>query len=111
MSGSSPEGYEGALSYIPEYDITSLQLSVSQVGENANWGMCVNSTMSAPFKTKVKAPSPSRDVPLAGICFRNIFVITSEVVKTKKKPKERVKPGSHFTVPKPALCPWKQACV
>lgn len=70
--GESPEGYEGALYYSSEAGVPNSQLTMSQVGENANWRMCIDSTMSAPSETKVKTQPPGRDTPLVWICFRNI---------------------------------------
>lgn len=71
--GQRPEGYEGALYSSPEASIPNSQLTVSQVGENANWKMCIDSTVSTPSETKVKTPPPGRDALLAWISFRNIF--------------------------------------
>ncbi|XP_011613259.2 vitellogenin 3, phosvitinless [Takifugu rubripes] len=53
MSGSQrPEGYEAALYYRPEASLPNMQLNVSQVGENANWRVCMDSTMRLPSQTK-----------------------------------------------------------
>uniref|UniRef100_H3C2Y7 Vitellogenin 3, phosvitinless n=1 Tax=Tetraodon nigroviridis TaxID=99883 RepID=H3C2Y7_TETNG len=50
--GQRPEGYEGALYYNPEAGVPNSQLTLSQVGENTNWSMCMDSTMMAPSETK-----------------------------------------------------------
>lgn len=73
--GQRPEGYEGALYSSPEDSMPNSQLTVSQVGENANWKMCIDSAMSATSETKVKTPPPGRNSPLAWISCRNIFAL------------------------------------
>ncbi|XP_070687869.1 vitellogenin 3, phosvitinless [Pempheris klunzingeri] len=43
MSGNQkPEGYDAAIYYTPEANIENAQLIVSQVGEDTNWKMCVD---------------------------------------------------------------------
>ncbi|KAG8003726.1 Vitellogenin [Nibea albiflora] len=53
MSGNSkPEGYDAAMYYTPEGNIQSAQMIVSQVGEDTNWKMCVNTIADAHAETK-----------------------------------------------------------
>ncbi|XP_070765014.1 vitellogenin 3, phosvitinless [Enoplosus armatus] len=53
MSGNQkPEGYDAAIYYTPEANIQSAQLIVSQVGEDTNWKMCVDTNMDAHTEAK-----------------------------------------------------------
>lgn len=54
MSGNQqPEGYDSAFYYIPEQNIQSAQLIVSQVGVDTNWKMCIDSTVNAYAEVRV----------------------------------------------------------
>nr|AQV08209.1 vitellogenin C [Seriola lalandi] len=47
MSGNQkPEGYDAAVYYTPEANIQNTQLIVSQVGEDTNWKMCMDTTVN-----------------------------------------------------------------
>nr|XP_033476965.1 vitellogenin 3, phosvitinless [Epinephelus lanceolatus] len=53
MSGNQkPEGYDAAFYYTPEANIQNTQLIVSQVGEDTNWKMCVDTTVDAHDEAK-----------------------------------------------------------
>ncbi|XP_044057060.1 vitellogenin 3, phosvitinless isoform X2 [Siniperca chuatsi] len=53
MSGNQkPEGYDVAIYYTPEANIQSAQLIVSQVGEDTNWKMCVDTIVNAHAEAK-----------------------------------------------------------
>uniref|UniRef100_A0A8D0AVV6 Vitellogenin 3, phosvitinless n=1 Tax=Sander lucioperca TaxID=283035 RepID=A0A8D0AVV6_SANLU len=48
MSGNQkPEGYDAAFYYTPEANIHNAQMIVSQVGEDTNWKMCVDTDVNA----------------------------------------------------------------
>lgn len=54
MSGNQkPEGYEAAVYYTPEANTQNTQLIVSQVGEDTNWKMCMDTTVNAHIDAKV----------------------------------------------------------
>lgn len=54
MSGDQkPEGYEAAVYYTPEANSQNTQLIVSQVGEDTNWKMCLDTTVNAHVDAKV----------------------------------------------------------
>ncbi|XP_069009581.1 vitellogenin 3, phosvitinless [Embiotoca jacksoni] len=56
MSGKQvPEGYDAAMYYTPEANIHRAELIVSQVGEDTNWKMCVDTTLNANTWEKVDA--------------------------------------------------------
>ncbi|AWP10878.1 Vitellogenin C [Scophthalmus maximus] len=42
-----PQGYDAAMYYTPEANIKNTQLIVSQVGEDTNWKMCMDTTVNA----------------------------------------------------------------
>ncbi|KAM4575550.1 vitellogenin 3, phosvitinless [Fundulus diaphanus] len=50
----TPEGYDAAMYYTPEASIQNAQLIVSQVGENTNWKMCVDTSLDAEAKVHVR---------------------------------------------------------
>ncbi|XP_054458092.1 vitellogenin 3, phosvitinless [Anoplopoma fimbria] len=53
MSGNQkPEGYDAAFYYTPEANMQNAQLIVSQVGEDTNWKMCVDTTVEAHVEAK-----------------------------------------------------------
>ena len=52
-SNQKPEGYNAGFYYTPEPHIKNAQLIVSQVGENTNWKMCVDSILNARAQAKV----------------------------------------------------------
>nr|AFA26671.1 vitellogenin C [Dicentrarchus labrax] len=53
MSGNQkPEGYDAAIYYTPEANIQNAQLIVSQVGEDTNWKMCVDTIVHAHAEAK-----------------------------------------------------------
>uniref|UniRef100_A0A3B4TIN1 Vitellogenin 3, phosvitinless n=1 Tax=Seriola dumerili TaxID=41447 RepID=A0A3B4TIN1_SERDU len=53
MSGNQkPEGYDAAVYYTPEANIQNTQLIVSQVGEDTNWKMCMDTTVNAHVDAK-----------------------------------------------------------
>ncbi|KAM4629403.1 vitellogenin 3, phosvitinless [Polymixia lowei] len=55
LSGSNkPEGYDAAVYYTPEEALESVQLIMSQVGEEANWKMCTDAIVDK-VHTKAKA--------------------------------------------------------
>lgn len=83
-SSQRPEGYEAALyHYRPEASLPKMQLNVSQVGENANWRLCMDSTMRPPSQTKVKKRSRARLRRSHRFVFRNvIFVLLRQVCWT-----------------------------
>lgn len=70
-SSQRPEGYEAALYYHPEASLPNMQLDVAQVGENANWRLCMDSTMRPPSQTKVKEELRR----LFRFVFRNIIFV------------------------------------
>ncbi|XP_047443415.1 vitellogenin 3, phosvitinless [Mugil cephalus] len=48
MSGNQkPEGYDASVYYTPEANIQNAQLIMSQVGEDTNWKMCVDTSANA----------------------------------------------------------------
>ncbi len=54
MSGNQkPQGYDAAIYYTPEANSQSAQLIASQVGEDTNWKMCVDSIANAHAEAKV----------------------------------------------------------
>lgn len=54
MSGNQkPEGYDAAMYYTPEANIQNTQMIVSQVGEDTNWKMCVDTTVHTHAEAKV----------------------------------------------------------
>lgn len=82
-SRQRPEGYEAALYYRPEAGPPKMQLNVSQVGENANWRLCMDSTMRPPSQTKVKKRRRARLCRSHRFVFRNIiFVLLRQVCWT-----------------------------
>lgn len=69
MSGSQrPEGFKADFYYSPETTLPNMQLNMSQVGENANWGMCLDSTIRSPTETKVTEAPSGRITPSAQFC-------------------------------------------
>ncbi|XP_042368565.1 vitellogenin 3, phosvitinless [Plectropomus leopardus] len=53
LSGNQkPEGYDAAFYYTPEANTENAQLIVSQVGEDTNWKMCVDTTVDAHVEGK-----------------------------------------------------------
>lgn len=55
MSGNQkPEGYDAAVYYTPEANIQNAQLIVSQVGDDTNWKMCVDTIVNGRAEAKVK---------------------------------------------------------
>nr|AVA30493.1 vitellogenin C [Scatophagus argus] len=53
MSGNQkPEGYDAAIYYTPEANIQNAQLIVSQVGEDTNWKMCIDTIVNAHIEAK-----------------------------------------------------------
>uniref|UniRef100_A0A4W6DUS7 Vitellogenin 3, phosvitinless n=1 Tax=Lates calcarifer TaxID=8187 RepID=A0A4W6DUS7_LATCA len=53
MSGNQkPEGYDAAMYYTPEANIQNTQMIVSQVGEDTNWKMCVDTTVHTHAEAK-----------------------------------------------------------
>ncbi|XP_075340505.1 vitellogenin 3, phosvitinless [Odontesthes bonariensis] len=55
MSGNQkPEGYNAAMYYTPTANIQNSQLIVSQVGENTNWKMCVDTSMDVHAVTEAR---------------------------------------------------------
>lgn len=54
MSGNQkPGGYDASVYYTPEANTQNAQLIVSQVGEDTNWKMCVDTTVNAGSGAKV----------------------------------------------------------
>lgn len=54
MSGNQkPEGYDAAFYYTPEANIHNAQMIVSQVGEDTNWKMCVDTDVNAHVEAMV----------------------------------------------------------
>ncbi|KAM3620307.1 uncharacterized protein V6R79_021373 [Siganus canaliculatus] len=51
-SSQKPEGYDAAIYYTPEANSQSAQMIVSQVGEDTNWKMCMDTIMSARAEAK-----------------------------------------------------------
>ncbi|XP_074491254.1 vitellogenin 3, phosvitinless [Sebastes fasciatus] len=47
-----PEGYDAVFYYTPEANLRNVQLIVSQVGQDTNWKMCIDTTMNAHADTK-----------------------------------------------------------
>lgn len=67
MSGNQkPEGYDAGIYYTPEANIQNAQLIVSQVGEDTNWKMCVDTIVTAHAEAKVHIKRTGR----AFICFQ-----------------------------------------
>ncbi|XP_038571649.1 vitellogenin 3, phosvitinless [Micropterus salmoides] len=53
LSGNQkPEGYDAVIYYTPEANTRSTQLIVSQVGEDTNWKMCVDTTVNSNVEAK-----------------------------------------------------------
>ncbi|XP_039984094.1 vitellogenin 3, phosvitinless isoform X2 [Xiphias gladius] len=53
LSGNQkPEGYDAAVYYTAEANIQNTQLIVSQVGEDTNWKMCMDTTVKARAEAK-----------------------------------------------------------
>ncbi|XP_071344089.1 vitellogenin 3, phosvitinless [Trachinotus anak] len=53
MSGNQkPEGFDAAVYYVPEANLQNTQLIVSQVGEDTNWKMCMDTTVNAHVDAK-----------------------------------------------------------
>ncbi|KAI9519363.1 hypothetical protein NQZ68_029530 [Dissostichus eleginoides] len=53
MSGNQkPEGYDAAFYYTPEANTQNAQLIMSQVGEDTNWKMCLDTTVRAQVEAK-----------------------------------------------------------
>ncbi|XP_063747653.1 vitellogenin 3, phosvitinless isoform X1 [Eleginops maclovinus] len=53
MSGNQkPEGYDAAFYYTPEASTQNAQLIMSQVAEDTNWKMCVDTTLNAQVEAK-----------------------------------------------------------
>lgn len=48
-----PQGYDAAMYYTPEANIKNTQLIVSQVGEDTNWKMCMDTTVNAHTEAQV----------------------------------------------------------
>lgn len=73
MSGNQkPEGYDAAIYYTPEANIESAQLIVSQVGEDTNWKMCVDSIVNAHVEAKVDIKHTGRAVHVGTFILKNI---------------------------------------
>lgn len=66
-------GYEGSLDYRPDACTSSSKLMVSQVGKDATWKVCVDSSMRVPFETKVKTPPLGINTAFTYICFRKVI--------------------------------------
>lgn len=61
MSGNQkPEGYDASVYYTPEANTQNAQLIVSQVGEDTNWKMCVDTTVNAGSGAKVDVKNTTR---------------------------------------------------
>lgn len=83
MSGSQrPEGYEAALYSRPEDSLPNMQLNVSQVGENANYRVCIDSTMRPPSQTKVKKHRRAELHHSHSFAFRNMIVSLRQICWT-----------------------------
>ncbi len=52
-SNQKPDGYDAAIYYTPEANVQSAQLIVSEVGEDTNWKMCVDTSVTARAAAKV----------------------------------------------------------
>ncbi|XP_060934837.1 vitellogenin 3, phosvitinless [Limanda limanda] len=53
LSGNEkPQGYDAAVYYTPEANVKNTQLIVSQAGEDTNWKMCMDTTVSAHAEAK-----------------------------------------------------------
>lgn len=63
-----PEGYEAALYYTPEACTQNAQLIVSQVGEDTNWKMCIDTIVNARIEAKVRIKQTLR---ADGVLFKN----------------------------------------
>ena len=48
-----PEGYDAAFYYTPDANTLNTQLIMSKVGEDTNWKMCVDTSVSAQVEAKV----------------------------------------------------------
>ncbi|XP_029285316.1 LOW QUALITY PROTEIN: vitellogenin 3, phosvitinless [Cottoperca gobio] len=51
-NNQKPEGYDAAFAYTPLATTKNAQLIVSQVGEDTNWKMCIDTTMKAHIEAK-----------------------------------------------------------
>lgn len=71
MSGNQkPEGYDATIYYTPEANIENAQLIVSQVGEDTNWKMCVDSVVNGHVSAKVDTKQPPS---LSSVLFHRHF--------------------------------------
>nr|XP_019936246.1 PREDICTED: vitellogenin-like [Paralichthys olivaceus] len=53
LSGNEkPQGYDAAVYYTPEANVKNTQLIVSQAGEDTNWKMCMDTTVTAHAEAK-----------------------------------------------------------
>lgn len=48
-----PDGYDASIYYTPEANTQNAQLIMSQVGEDTNWKMCVDTIVHAHAEAKV----------------------------------------------------------
>lgn len=92
MSGNQkPEGYDAAVYYTPEADVQNAQLIVSQVGEDTNWKMCVDTTARGRAEVQVDTELPGsccsvlgvtitvyqqHDAPVANLCMQRVPCLT-----------------------------------
>lgn len=48
-----PEGYDVAMYYTPETHAQNVQVIMSQVGDDTNWKMCLDTSIEADAEAKV----------------------------------------------------------
>lgn len=90
LSGNQkPEGYDAAVYYTPEASVQNAQLIVSQVGEDTNWKMCVDTIVNARTQAKVDINTGRNAVSLC-LCFYIYYTTTITIncicPKLKKAP-------------------------
>lgn len=79
MSGNQkPEGYDAAVYYTPEANVQNAQLIVSEVGEDTNWKMCVDTVVNARTQAKVNTNTRGRAVSFC-FCFYIDYTTTINV--------------------------------
>ena len=85
LSGNQkPEGYDAAVYYTPEASIQNAQLIVSQVGEDTNWKMCVDTFVNAHTQAKVDINTWGCVVSLC-LCFYIYYTTTINCICPKLK--------------------------
>lgn len=65
MTGDQrPEGYDAGVYYMPEANVQNTQLILSQIGDDTNWKMCWDSTITNRVEAKVDRKHTTRTILL-----------------------------------------------